>query len=140
MKDSKVFLDTSPLIYLLDSDVNFGDKTNKILSALARDNNQFVSSVITCTEYLVIPYRSNNQPLIDAFWELVADCGMILYPITQEIAIKAANIRAEYGFKSMDSLQLAVACIEGCQLFLTNDNQLRRFGEIDCVTVEEWGM
>ena len=140
MRDSKVFLDTSPLIYLLDNDANFGEKTNMILSALARDNNQFVSSVITCTEYLVIPYRSNNQPLIDAFWELVTDCGMILYPITQEIAIKAANIRAEYGFKSMDSLQLAVACIEGCQLFLTNDKQLRRFREISCVTVEEWGM
>lgn len=59
MRDSKVFLDTSPLIYLLDSDVNFGDKTNKILSALAQDNNQFVSSVITCTEYLVAPYRTN---------------------------------------------------------------------------------
>ena len=140
MRDSKVFLDTSPLIYLLDSDVNFGDKTNKILSALARDNNQFVSSVITCTEYLVIPYRTDNQPLVDAFWELVADCGMILYPITKEIALKAADIRAEYGFKSMDSLQLAVACTEGCQLFLTNDKQLRRFREISCVTVEEWGM
>ena len=140
MRDSKVFLDTSPLIYLLDSDVNFGDKTNKILSALARDNNQFVSSVITCTEYLVIPYRTDNRPLVDAFWELVADCGMILYPITKEIALKAADIRAEYGFKTMDSLQLAVACMEGCQMFLTNDKQLRRFREISCVTVEEWGM
>ena len=140
MRDSKVFLDTSPLIYLLDNDVNFGDKTNKILSALAQDNNQFVSSVITCTEYLVAPYRTDNRPLVEAFWELVADCGMILYPITKEIALKAADIRAEYGFKTMDSLQLAVACMEGCQMFLTNDKQLRRFGEISCVTVEEWGM
>lgn len=140
MRDSKVFLDTSPLIYLLDNDTNFGDKTNKILSALARDNNKFVSSVITCTEYLVIPYRTNNQPLIEAFWELAADCGMVLYPITKEIALKAADIRAEYGFKTMDSLQLAVACTAGCQLFLTNDKQLRRFAEISCVTVEEWGM
>ena len=65
---------------------------------------------------------------------------MILYPITKEIALNAADIRAEYGFKTMDSLQLAVACMEGCQVFLTNDKQLRRFGEISCVTVEEWGM
>ena len=51
---------------------------------------------------------------------------------------KAAQIRAEYkAFKAMDALRLAVACITGCDLFLTNDKQLRRFGEIKCITVEE---
>ena len=48
-------------------------------------------------------------------------------------------IRAEYGyFKAMDALQLASACIHGCDLFLTNDKQLKQFKEIPCVTVEEW--
>ena len=38
----------------------------------------------------------------------------------------------------MDALQLATACITGCDLFLTNDKQLRQFEEIRCITVEEW--
>lgn len=37
----------------------------------------------------------------------------------------------------MDAIQLAVACLEGCDLFLTNDKQLRQFKEIKCITVEE---
>ncbi len=37
----------------------------------------------------------------------------------------------------MDALQLATACIMGCDLFLTNDKQLRQFKEIKCVTVGE---
>ncbi len=86
----------------------------------------------------MFPYRKGNRLRIEAFWERSADYPIILYPITQQVAAKAAEIRAQYGFKAMDSLQLAVACLEGCSMFLTNDKQLCRFGEISCVTVEEW--
>ncbi len=55
MTDSKVFLDTSPLIYLLDDDTNYGEKTKTILSSLSEQEATFVTSVITCTEYLVVP-------------------------------------------------------------------------------------
>jgi predicted nucleic acid-binding protein len=41
------------------------------------------------------------------------------------------------GFKAMDALQLAVACLSGCDLFLTNDKQLRQFKEIKCIVVDE---
>ena len=138
MTDSKIFLDTAPFIYLLDNDENFGDKTSKILSSFVQKNHRLVSSVITCTEYLVVPYRTNNRPSINAFWELIDDCRVDLYPITQSVALKAAEIRSAYKFKTMDSLQLAVACMEECDLFLTNDKQLRQFQEIRCVTIEEW--
>ncbi|RKI37103.1 PIN domain-containing protein, partial [bacterium D16-59] len=68
----------------------------------------------------------------------VLNIGII--SIDKEIADKAARIRAEYkAFKAMDALQLAAACITGCDLFLTNDKQLRQFREIKCITVEELG-
>ena len=57
--------------------------------------------------------------------------NMDIVEINREIAKKAAQIRAVYkGFKAMDAIQLAVACFEGCDLFLTNDKQLRQFKEI----------
>lgn len=37
----------------------------------------------------------------------------------------------------MDALQLAAASLAGCDLFLTNDKQLKQFGEIKCITVGE---
>ena len=138
MTDSKVFLDTSPLIYLLDEDANFGEKTKIILSSLSEQEVTFVTSVITCTEYLVVPYRKGNRLRIEAFWELIADYPIILYSVTQQVAMKAAEIKAQYQFKTMDSLQLAVACLEGCSMFLTNDKQLCQFREISCQMVAEW--
>ena len=40
-------------------------------------------------------------------------------------------------FKSMDALQLAAATLTGCDLFLTNDKQLKQFADIRCITVDE---
>ncbi|MBQ9376755.1 MAG: hypothetical protein IJU05_02995, partial [Schwartzia sp.] len=80
MTDAKVFLDTSPIIYLLDNDINFGAKTNRILSSLAGRDRRFVSSVITCTEYLVVPFRTDNRAMTDAFWDFVDECSIVLCP------------------------------------------------------------
>lgn len=136
---SKVFLDTTPLIYFLDNDVNFGDKTRQIFESILNSKKQIVSSTITCTEYLTFPYKLNNTEKINVFFEFTKDCGITLYSVNLEVAQKAARIRAEYkDFKTMDSLQLASACVQNCDLFLTNDKQLRQFKEIKCITVEEW--
>ena len=138
-KSKRIFLDTTPLIYFLDNDENFGEKTCRILSALFEQNVKFVSSTITVAEYLVQPYRAGNEAMVEAFWKFVKDSQMILFPIGQSESVKAAEIRAAYRhFKLMDSLQLATACLNGCELFLTNDRQLKQFKEIKCVTVEEW--
>lgn len=65
---------------------------------------------------------------------------MDIVEINQEVAKKAVQIRADYkGFKAIDVLQLAVACLSARDLFLTNDKQLKRFKEIECITVEELG-
>lgn len=64
---SKVFLDTTPLIYFLDADENFGERTRLILEEILTSGRMVVSSVITCMEYLVYPYRTGNRQKIDAF-------------------------------------------------------------------------
>ena len=69
---------------------------------------------------------------------MIARTDMEIVEINREIAKKAAKIRAEYkGFKAMDALQLATACLTGCDLFLTNDKQLKQFKEIKCIMVDE---
>ena len=98
-----------------------------------------VTSTITCTEYLTYPYRTGNTEKVKVFFEFLTDCEIMIRSIDVEIAMKAAQIRAEYkDFKTMDCLQLATACIQGCDLVLTNDKQLRQFREVKCVTVDEF--
>ena len=134
----KIFLDTTPIIYFLDADINYAEKVERIFEGLIENRSSMVISTVTCTEYLTYPYKMGNTEKINAFFDFVKDCDIPLYSIGEEVAKKAAQIRAEYKvFKAMDALQLAAACLTGCDLFLTNDKQLRQFGEIMCITVEE---
>ena len=76
--------------------------------------------------------------MINAFYAFVDGMDIEIKSIDKAIAEKAAQIRAEYKFfKTMDALQLATACLSGCNLFITNDKQLKQFKEIKCITVEE---
>lgn len=76
--------------------------------------------------------------MILSFYAFLEGMDVEVMSINKSIAVKAAQIRAEYKhFKAMDALQLATACMTGCDLFLTNDKQLRQFTEIKCMTVDE---
>lgn len=98
----------------------------------------YITSAITITEYLTYPYRQEDLRLVASFYDFINDMDIQVMNIDGRIAEKAAQIRAKYKFfKTMDSLQLATACIVGCDLFLSNDKQLRQFNEIKCITVDE---
>lgn len=96
----KIFLDTTPIIYLLDNDKNFGEKTCKIFSALSEQKVKFVSSFITVAEYMVHPYRTKNESLVNAFWDLVTENNMILHPISRQEAIKAQKSAQNTNFSN----------------------------------------
>ena len=136
---SKVFVDTAPIIYFLDEDVHFGEKARLIFEEILSEGKQIISSSVTCLEYLVYPYRNGNQEKVDVFFEFAEREGLSLISITVDIAKIAAKIRAEYtSFKAMDAIQLAVAMTTGCDVFLTNDDQLKQYKGIKVLTVEEW--
>lgn len=132
----KVFIDTAPIIYYLqNSELYYAN-----MKAFWKEYNEcdYVTSAITITEYLTYPYRQEDMKLVKSFYAFINDMDIQIKSIDGRIAEKAAQIRAEYKFfKTMDALQLATACIMGCDLFLTNDKQLRQFKEIKCITVDE---
>lgn len=87
---------------------------------------------------MTYPYQQNNLQLINAFYAFIDGMDIEIKNIDKAIAEKAAKIRAEYKFfKTMDALQLATACLFRCDLFLTNDKQLKQFKEIKCIIIEE---
>ncbi len=139
----RAFVDTAPFIYFIEKDGNnsqYYEKVKNFFKDGYDHDKRFVTSVITMEEYFVFPYRNKDYSFIDMFKRLIATTDMEVMEINQEIAQKAAQIRAEYkGFKAMDALQLSVACLSKCDLFLTNDKQLKQFKNIKCITVDELG-
>jgi predicted nucleic acid-binding protein len=50
--------------------------------------------------------------------------GLEVVPVTREILIEAAGIRAQTGVKLPDAIHLSTAIVSGCASFLTNDKSL----------------
>ena len=98
----------------------------------------FTTSTITNTEYLVIPYRIRDFQKIMEFERFKKALKMCIIPVDDTITKCAAQIRAKYsGIKAMDALQLASAVISNCDVFLTNDKQLRQVEEIQVLLVDD---
>lgn len=134
----KVFVDTAPLIYLLERNTSYYDRLEKLFGEWYNTQTIVVTSAITVEEYCVFPYRQNRKSLITKFEEFIENYGLRVYSIETAIAKKAAWIRSQFpGFKAMDALQLAVAETYHCDCFLTNDKQLRQYANLNCVVVDD---
>ena len=134
----RIYIDTSPYIYYLEKDPQYSDKVKNFFIKSYYSGKEFVTSTITVEEYAIVPYREKNEKLLHDFDMLLEDTGTDIIDITKPIAKKAAEIRAYYSkFKAMDALQLAAAVISGCNVFLTNDKQLRQYTEIAVMTMDD---
>lgn len=132
----KVFFDTNPIIYYIEDEADFGKKMTKFMDDHAE--SAFVTSAVTVVEYLTGPFRNNDSEKETEFKEMISDYGFEVVSIDWEVAEEAARVRGKYqGFKTMDSLQLAAAKISGCDLFVSNDKQLKQYEDIEVLVVDE---
>ena len=134
----KVFADTAPIIYYLENNPLYSEVIKRFFTTCIEKNIQVVTSAITVEEYLVYPYLSGQMDFVDNFKRFLDYMNVKIIDINADIAEQASKIRGQYkGFKAMDALQLSSAIASGCDMFFTNDKQLRQEKEIPCMTMQD---
>jgi len=134
----RVFVDTAPFIYYLENNPHYKDSIKKFFTKCLKENIQVVTSAITIEEYLVFPYSSGKIEFADNFKRFLEYMNVEVVDINSTIAEQGAKIRGQYrNFKSMDALQIATAIVSECDMFFTNDRQLRQEQELPCMTMED---
>lgn len=135
---SKIYFDTTPIIYFLDDEKPFSDKVANFILSYQRDDDFFLTSSITDSEYLVFPYQTQNIIKINAYETFLQDFDFQIISPNRAITRKAAEIRAKYkGIKGMDAIHLATSIYFTCDIFLTNDTQLKQVKETTVVCVDD---
>ena len=125
-------------VYYLEHSALYVDKMKKFFEMCLSRNIQIVTSVITVEEYLVFPYANGKMELIDNFKRFMDYMNIEVVNIDSEIAEQAAKIRGQFKhFKGMDSFQIAAAKVSECDMFFTNDKQLRQEKELPCMTLDD---
>lgn len=133
-----IFLDTAPLIYFIEKNIRYIDVVKPIITLINSQQARGMTSTITLLEVLVLPLREGNKKLADKYKTiLLSSSDLETCEITNAISERAAVIRAKYGFKTPDSLQLATAIVRKADYFLTNDAALKQMKEIKVIVLED---
>ena len=134
----KVFVDTAPIIYYLENSPLYSEVVKRFFAACIEKNIKVVTSAVTVEEYLVYPYSSGQMDLADNFKRFLDYMNVEIIDINSDVAEFASKLRGQYkGFKAMDALQISSAIASECDMFFTNDRQLRQEKEIPCMTMED---
>lgn len=131
-------VDSAPIIYFIEQHSRYIELLDAVFERI--DSGVFVgvSSVITLTEVLTLPIKQGDTRLENSYVELLLHAAnFTTAPIEPAIAIRAAALRARYGIRTPDAVQLACAIEHGCQAFLTNDRGLRSVSEIQVIVLED---
>ncbi len=134
---ARLGLDTAPIIYYIEAHPRYEAQVEHIFDLIAGANLTGVTSAITLTEVLVQPLLHNNTQLQQEYRDLLLHSDHFeVTSIDTIIAERAADLRARYGLRTPDALQIAAALISGCQAFLTNDTKLGRVVELRVLVLE----
>ncbi len=134
----RVFIDTAPIIYFLENSSIYMESMKKFFTRCMKEHIQIVTSTLTIEEYLVSPYSKGKLEYVDNFKRFIEYMNIEVVDIDSSIAEQGAKIRGQYkNFKAMDALQIATSIVKKCDMFFTNDKQLRQEKELPCMTMED---
>ena len=136
----RIMFDTAPIVYFIEEHKEFGKIADEIFKVI-KDDSEYrpFSSVITLIEVLTQPLRKSKMEVVEKYRQfLLNSSNFITYSIDPIIAEKSAELRAQYGIKTPDAIQLAVGIENDRTLFVTNDRGLKKIKEIEVIVLEEY--
>lgn len=133
-----VFMDTAPFIYLIEGHEDFCAPVRDLVAACTRARAQMVTSLITYIEVLTHPERLGRSDLTARYRMFLTNSeNLSIHPFNLHVADESVRMRAKYGFKTPDAIQLATAQVCGATLLVTNDAEWKRCGTLNVVLVSE---
>jgi predicted nucleic acid-binding protein len=137
-RGSVVFLDTAPLVYLIETRGSFHAPVRAFFERCIRQRVQLVTSLITYIEVLTQPERLDRNDLAARYRMFLTNSEHLsIHPLNFQVADECIRIRATYGFKTPDAIQLAVSRVCGAGLILSNDAEWKKYRDGKVVLVSD---
>ncbi len=125
-----VFVDTNLVIDTIEQRVPWAQNVGNRLSAVALAGDSLGLSDLTMMECYVGPIKTANAHLHSSYDAYFQNPFLSVLQITAKVYYRAAQIRAKYNLKVIDSIHLATAVEHKCALFLTRDKAFLRFPDV----------
>ncbi len=133
-----VFVDTVIFIYFFENHPDYAERLDYLFQALAEEQCQMITSMVTYIELLTLPEKNKNSRLAAKYRDYLTNSeGLSVYPLNFQVADKAVLLRAKHGLKTPDAIQLATAQVCGADFILTNDRHWKTVPALPIVLVED---
>jgi predicted nucleic acid-binding protein len=138
---SAIGVDTSPFIYLWECHPRYQALASELFEHLKRPGVQGVTSIITLIESCVHPRRNGRYDLVQAYENALLHSRQVrTMPVDAVLARRAVDLRASYGIRVPDALQIAASLEAGATAFVTNDKRLARVQEIQVLVIGDYAV
>jgi len=135
---SKIYLDAAPLVYYVEENPTYVKRMDAIIEQIEKLPIQAFSSVLLVPEVLMLPTRLGKTELVKDYKAILFNSQQFqLISVSLQTAVRATDLRAKYNLRTPDAIHMATALELGCELFLTNDNGLKRVSEIQVLILDE---
>jgi predicted nucleic acid-binding protein len=131
-------IDSAPIIYFVEEHPTYDACLLQIFQQIANGSITGITSVVSLCEVLVQPVKKGDTRLQQSYREVMEGSAHFeVLALESRHAEKAAELRARYGLRTPDALQIATAILSGCEAFLTNDTNLKRVQTLRILVLDE---
>jgi predicted nucleic acid-binding protein len=118
----RILLDASVWIYHFEQNAVFSAAAGRVIDELEAGEFRGVASELTLLELTVKPLQLRRQDVADDCETLLSYFpNLDLVPVSRDILIHAAGLRAEFRVRTPDAIQLATAVASGATCAITSD-------------------
>ncbi|MGA2571624.1 MAG: type II toxin-antitoxin system VapC family toxin [Terracidiphilus sp.] len=122
---SRIFLDTSFFLYLIEGASPRAARARHLLRAFSARRDEILISVMSLGEILAAPLQHGDHVLVHRYRQIFKGKGIVVLPFAEHAVETFARIRTQETVKLPDAIHLAIAGAAGCDLFLTGDDRLQ---------------
>ena len=134
----RVLIDTSVWIYHIEQNPTLAPAAGRVIESIQEGRIRGLASELTLLELTVGPLQVGRQDVADDY-EILLDYfpNFELQPISREVLLEAAGLRARHRLRTPDAIQIATGVRYGATLAVTNDESWRNLPSIETVILSD---
>jgi predicted nucleic acid-binding protein len=134
----RVLIDTSVWIYHFEQHPKLALPAGKVIESLEAGKFRGIASELTLLELTVRPLQLGRQDVADEYEVLLGHFpNLELHPVSREILLEAAGLRARHRLRTPDAIQIATGLRTGATLAVTNDDAWRKLPIVETVILSD---
>ena len=134
-----VYLDSNSISYTVERIEPYAELLDPLWHAAGAGQFGIIGSVLVLLEALVKPLRAGDTLLLDVYRDLLLDSAEYrLVSLDDDIAERAAQLRAQQGLQTADAIHAATALQQKVRLFVTNDAAFARVPGLPVALLSEF--